>query len=297
MKRLSKKIEILFSFLFFINCNAKVIKVIKESPYELRIAQNQKAVLILFPCFSCNIENTKNEARFLENIQNEGVTTILLNYNSKLYLSDLEKNECAEKLNSIFDIHKVVKESVFIGGFSSGGNLAIILSNYLIKTKNEIQPKGAFVVDSPLDLEKLYKEAINDIKKNFSLEAVKEGIFLMNFFEKQIGKPSENIENYKTLSPYLTSCDSKVNIEYLKNIKIRFYCEPDLEWYMKNKKRNYEELNAFQLKKTYYSLLKLGAEKAELIKTVNRGIDANGNKRPHSWNIVEKQNLLKWMLD
>ena len=285
----------LIAFLFFMNGHANGL--IKEKHYELNIAPKQKAVLILFPCFPCNIENTKNEAQFLKNLKPEGITTLLLNYNMKLYLSESEKKEYSLALNSIFDRNKIVKENIFIGGFSSGGNLALLLSNYLIQTKNAIQPKGLIVVDSPLDLERLYNGAQEDVKKNVSEEAVEEGKYLIQLFNDDLGNPKANIETYKKMSPYLVSSDSKVNIEYLKDIKIRLYCEPDLEWYWTNKKRTYEELNAFHLEKTYDSLLNLGAEKVEFIKTSNRGFDGKGNKKPHSWNLIEREDLIKWILN
>ena len=42
------------------NCKAKneEIKVVKDKNYELKIATEQKAILILFPCFPCDVENT-----------------------------------------------------------------------------------------------------------------------------------------------------------------------------------------------------------------------------------------------
>lgn len=297
MIRIKKISWILLAFCFLINCNAAEVRKSKERLYKVNIASKQKAVLILFPCFPCSIEHTENEAKFLKNIGREGVTTILLNENMKLYFSDLEKEAFSTTLNLIFEQNKIVKENVFMGGFSSGGNLALLMTNYLIKTKNDLQPKGLFVIDSPLDLEKLYNGAVEDIQKNVSEEAVEEGKYLIQLLNDEIGNPKTDIENYKQFSPYLISCDSKENIEFLKNIKIRFYCEPDLEWFLKYKNRTYEELNAFQLEMTYNSLLKLGAEKAEFIKTVNRGFDVKGNKKPHSWNLVEKENLLKWILN
>jgi hypothetical protein len=39
----------------------------------------------------------------------------------------------------------------------------------------------------------------------------------------------------------------------------------------------------------------LGCTKAEFIKTENRGIRANGEIHPHSWSIVEKESLIKWI--
>lgn len=300
MKKEKKIFIILTVSLFLISCKiAKIeeIKVIKNQNYELKISNNQKAVLILFPCFPCDIENTKTEANFLKNIENDGVTTLLLNYNQKLYLTDNDKIEYAKAINNILDENKIIKRNVFIGGFSGGGNISIILSNYLLKTKNEIQPKGVFTVDSPLDLEELYNGAKNDIEKNVSEDAVNEGLFLVEMLENEIGKPNENIEKYKEFSPYLISSNTITNIEYLKNIKVRFYTEPDLEWQHKNRNRKYEDLNAYKLEQTYNSLMNLGSKKVEFVKTKNRGIRANGEKHPHSWNIVERESLLKWMID
>lgn len=295
-----KRITILFIFsLFLVNCNTKnaKIKVVKGENYELKISNDQKAILILFPCFPCDIENTKTEAKFLNNIEKEGVTTLLLNYNQKLFLTDSEKAEYAKVINSILDKNKVEKKNIFIGGFSSGGNISLLLSNFLLKTKNTIQPKGMFVVDSPLDLKELYDGAKRDVAKNVNAEAVEEGKFLTELFETEIGEPKDSIEKYKVVSPYLISCNSTTNIEFLKNIQTRFYCEPDLEWQMKNKSRKYEELNAYKLEKTYRSLINLGAKNTEFIKTENRGIRANGEKHPHSWNIVERESLLKWIFE
>lgn len=299
MQKEKRIFVMLFILLFIISCKTKseVITVVKKQNYELKISNNQSAVLILFPCFPCDIENTKNEANFLKNIEKDGVTTLLLDFNQKLYLTNKEKIEYAKIINSILDKNKIKKENIFIGGFSSGGNISIILSNFLLKTKDIIQPTGAFAVDSPLDLEELYNGAKKDIEKNISEDAVNEGFFLVELLEKEIGKPNENIEKYEEFSPYLMSSNSTTNIEFLNTIKIRLYCEPDLEWQQKNRSRKYEDLNAYKLEKTYNSLLNLGSNTVEFVKTENKGVRANGEKHPHSWNIVERESLLKWMME
>ncbi|KFF74895.1 hypothetical protein HX13_13040 [Chryseobacterium sp. P1-3] len=217
--------------------------------YEVTRSDNQKAVLVLFPCFPCDIEHTKAEAGFLKSIEKEGITTILLDYNQKLFLKESEKKEYAAVLNSIFDQHHIDKANVFIGGFSSGGNVALLLSSFLIKNENAIQPKGLLVVDSPVDLEQLYHNAEKDVAANVDPDAVEEGKFLIALFDQELGKPDENPATYKAASPYLMTSNSVENIQYLKNIKTRFYCEPDLDWQQQNKGRKFEDLNAFVLKK------------------------------------------------
>lgn len=285
-------------FLLVMSCNSRIseTKIVKESDYELAIAPNEKALLILFPCFSCDIEHTKQEAKFLNDIDKKGISTLLLNYNRKLYLTDNEKNDLIERLNQIIIQNHLEQENIYIGGFSSGGNIALLLGNELIKTKNNIQPKGVFVVDSPIDLEDLYKGSQNDVAKNVSKDAVEEGKFVIQFFDKELGSPKDSIQNYEYFSPYLLSKHLTNNIENLKNIKLRFYCEPDLEWQSLNRKRNYEDLNAFKLKNATLDLNKIGAKNVEFIETKNRGYRANGQKHTHTWNLVVQESLVNWML-
>lgn len=291
-----------FFYLFFllvVSCTTDKPenKLIITPEYELKKAHDQKAVLILFPCYPCSIEQTKSEAKFLQELDQEGITTLLLSYNQRLFLTEIEKQEYSDRLNSILDSNKVLKESIYIGGFSSGGNVAILITNYLLKTKNALQPKGVFAVDSPLDLERLYVGAKSDVQKNINSEAVEEGRFLIELFENEIGLPTIDKKRYKDFSPYIVSSNSIQNIDQLATIKTRFYTEPDLEWQLENKGRKFEEINAFTLEKAYKSLLDLGSTKVELIHTKNRGIRANGDRHPHSWNIVERESILQWMLD
>lgn len=295
-----KKINLFLSFilLFLIACTSvkKEIRVVKGANYELRIAPKSKAVLVLFPGFSENSENVKKEAPFLQNIENEGITILFLDINKKLWLSDDEKIDFSQRLNSIFKSNKIDCKNVYVGGFSSGGNVAFLLVNYLLETKNELQIKGVFAIDSPLDIEKLYKVAKGNIAKKASEDSYNEGLFLVDMLEKTLGEPSKSFENYKKVSPYLASVNYSQNIDFLKNIKIRLYTEPDLEWQKKNRNRDYEDLNAAVLEKLYHSFLDAGAKKTEFIQTKNKGFRADGIRHPHSWSIVEKAELLKWIL-
>lgn len=289
-------IPVLLLVACFYSCTHRTTTVKKGKNYELKITDPQKAVLVLFPCYPCDMTNTRTEALFLKDIEESGITTLLLNYNQKLFLTESEKVEYAKTLNTILDQNKVSKENIYIGGFSGGGNVAMLLSDFLLKTKNPLQPKGLMVVDSPIDLEAIYNEAHKDIVHNADAEAVAEGEFLIELLERTLGKPAENIEKYKTFSPYLVSCNATQNISSLKNIKTRFYSEPDLQWQSEKKKRTYNELNAYKLEQVNQSLKELGSTQTEFIATKNRGYRANGDRHPHSWNIVEQKSLINWMI-
>lgn len=296
---MKKSVFIIFTLILFGACTPKKapVQVITGKDYELKIASPQKAVLVLFPCYPCDIANTKAEAKFLKNIEKQGITTLLLNYNQRLFLSDAEKTEYAKTLNSILNEHNIATNNLYIGGFSGGGNVTMLLSGYLIKSKNAIQPKGIMVVDSPIDLEALYYDSQKDVVKNADPEAVAEGHYLIELLENAFGKPTDHLENYKNASPYLASCKITDNIAYLKDIKTRFYSEPALEWQKQQRNRTYEDLNAYKLEQASKTLKELGSTQTEFIATENRGYRANGDRHPHSWSIVEQGSLVKWMTE
>lgn len=288
---------LVISFTFQEMQSGEDISTIITPEFELIIPAKHKGLLILFPCFPCDAQNTKTEAKFIEDVTQNGIGVMLFNFNQKLFLSDSENHQLTNIISKAVKEHELKTDNIYIGGFSSGGNVSILLSNHLIKTKNNIQPKGIFAVDSPVDLERLYRTAENDVKLNVSEDAVNESTFLLQFFETNLGKPEKSMNNYEKYSPYIYSTNSVENISSLKNIKVRFYTEPDLDWQKQNKNRKFEDLNAFQLEKTYEALKKLGNNNAEYIATENKGFRANGVRHPHSWAIVDGQDLVNWMIE
>ena len=297
-----KKIHlfIAFGFLVLLSCSGakKEIRTVKSSNYELSIAPKQKAVLVLFPGFpgfSTDRKTLEKEALFLQNVENEGVTILFFNVKQKLWLNDVEKIKYADELNFILDSNKIEAKNVCIGGFSSGGNVAVLLSNHLLKTKNNIQPKGVFVIDAPLDIEKLYYNSKNNVAQKVHQDAYNEGLFLVDLLERELGEPSKSLENYQKVSPFTASSNTNENIDFLKNIKVRLYTEPDLEWQKTNRNRTFEDLNAAILEKMYRSFMAAGAKQTKFIQTKNKGFRADGTRHPHSWSIVDRESLLSWM--
>ena len=305
-----KQLSSIFLLIFVIFSCAKVdknsikkndaistIENIKTSDYELFKTNNQNGVLILFPCFPCDSKNTLSEFYIIDEANNKGISVVLMNFNQHLYLNENELESLTQTISTLFYTYKLTTQNVFIGGFSSGGNVSLLLSNFLIKNKKNVQPKGVFIVDSPIDLLSLYKVSEKNIKNSESKDALEESNWIMEEFNSKLGKPSETIEKYELLSPYTNQTENINNVLDLKNVKIRFYTEPDLDWWKKNRKNDWEDLNAFQIRNFYEELKNNGFSKIELIETKEKGIRANGTKHPHSWSIVDKTNLLNWNIN
>ena len=272
-------------------------EVIKTSEFVLFKAENQKGLLILFPCYPCDAKNTLSEFNISEISIKNDFSVLAMNLNQHLFLKPFEKQELTEQLEGIITQNNLSEKNIFIGGFSSGGNVSLLICDYLINSNSKIQPKGVFVVDSPIDLLGLYKTAKKNLEMNFSEPSVQEAKWIKDFFDNEFGNPESGIVSYEKNSPFTLKTQNVQNLKGLKKLKIRFYTEPDLKWWKQNRNNDFEDLNAFYLDQLAGKLkTEFGNQNVELIKTVNRGYRADGLRHPHSWAIVDENDLIEWMI-
>lgn len=221
-----------------------------------------------------------------------------MNYNQKLWLEKHKKQKLAEQLQSIFLENKLPTNNIYIGGFSSGGNVSLLISSFLIENKNfRLEPKGVFIVDSPIDLVALYKSSEKNLARNFSEVSVQESTWIIETLGKQFGNPNNDISKYEKYSVYTSETSNIDNLKSLKNIKIRLYTEPDTLWWKENRKADYDQMNAYYIKKLSETLKNLEFNQVEYIPTENKGYRENGDKHPHSWSIIDKKELIKWLTE
>ncbi|WKN45694.1 hypothetical protein [Tunicatimonas pelagia] len=265
--------------------------------YELVMPERKPTgVLILFGGFPETPDVVKREFEIIEPATEAGIAVALMKFNRKLWLKESEKKQLATIITQMFEENKLPIESVYIGGFSSGGNVSLLLSDYLVESEGDVQPRGAFIVDSPVDLLGLYENSLRNIERNFSPVSVQESEMIVNVLESALGKPKASIEPYEEYAVYTTKTGNTDNLSHLQDVKLRFYTEPDTVWWQENRKNEYEEMNAYFIKKMADDLAKKFGDNVEYIPTENRGYRSNGNRHPHSWSIVEVDDLIEWMI-
>lgn len=297
------KYILIFFLSFFIGCkdssvSENHVEVIIEKGFQLYKSKKEVCVLILFPGFGGGgAENTKNEFKILEKASKRDISVLMMDFDHHVFLKNAEKMGLKIKLEQLFEKHKISYKNVYIGGFSAGGNVSLLLSNYLIKSRSKISPKGVFIVDSPIDLLKIYKNSEKNIRLNHNAESVEESKWIIENFNKDFGNPSKGIQNYELNSPFTQQTLNLTNVSALKTTKIRFYTEPDIVWWKKHNGNGYEDLNAFSIEKMAEAMKKQQFLNVEVIKTSNKGYRANGDKHPHSWSIVDGNDLLDWMTE
>ena len=184
------------------------------------------------------------------------------------------------------------KPNLFLGGFSAGGSVALSYAEYLLSSDTATSLKGIFVIDPPIDLERLYLSAERMLNYNCGELIYKEATITKHYLDQAFGgSPSLNPEKYLAISPYSANSPDGGNAKWLKNIAIRLYSEPDLQFVQKKycEELRFEDINAFDLESLKAFLLKIGNRKSEYIKTAGKGF--------HSWNIIDPDELTNWMIN
>lgn len=274
-------------------------QIIEKEKYELHLPSNEvNSVLILFGGFGQGAKEIKREFVILDKAIDKNIAVLYINFNKKLWLDLKDKTQLKELVEEVLKENKLSEKKVYFGGFSSGGNVSLLLADFLKSENSFIKTKGIFSVDSPLDLLELYKVSERNIEYDFSESSVNESKFIIDFFKKALGDPENGIEKYESYSPFTMETKNVKNLANLDGMKIRFYTEPALKWWKENRMNGPEDLNAHFIEKLAYQLkIELQNSNIEYITTKDKGYRANGDRHPHSWSIVDRDDLIKWILD
>lgn len=274
---------------------SKITTIVKKD-FELIKSSDSKALLIIFPGGGSTSKETKENFKIINKATDKGISVLLMNFNRHLWIENKDSQQLKKLLTKAVEEHKLSTNKVFIGGMSIGGTVALSLSDYLFKTNSVLKPKGVFVVDSPIDLYALYESSQKDIaRKDFTEERLAEPKWIINYFEEQFGGKDSLLTNIQKISPITFATKNINNIKHLKSEKLRFYTEPDTLWLKENRQTDFESSNAYTLQKTKELLSNYNWKNIELIQTKNKGFRINGERNPHSWSIVDIDDLINWI--
>jgi hypothetical protein len=290
-------------FIISISCTpkvneiAKTYEVISNENYQLfKPTSKTSKLLFLFPGFPEEADDIKREFKILDKTLQKNIAVVMMNYNQKLWLEQKDKKILTAMMLSVLEDNNLNEKEIYLGGYSSGGNVSLLIGNHLVsKEILGLKPKGIFIIDSPLDMHALYKASEKNIARNFSDVSVNESTYIINMLEKTLGNPDVSFSSYEQNSVFTSFTENFSNVENLKNVKLRFYSEPDFDWWKENRMADPDQLNAIYIEKLSQVLNENEFREVEYISTKNRGFRANGERHPHSWSIVEIDGLLEWI--
>lgn len=280
--------------------------------YALVPQKSIQAVLILFPSYGETVENVISCNKILmQQAYDKNIMSVVVSANNN---NTLDTDTTAKRFfDTVFQEmvikYKAPKDKFILSGLSLGGMNALLYTEMSRNSKYStyLKPWAVIGIDPPVDMIDLYNGAKNAIAKyekegNQLSEsknvALKEDRFIVDDFKKLYGgSPAEFPEKYVEGSMFTRNRDDGGNAKYLIHVPVRLYCDPDILWQLKNKGRDYYDMNAANLSAMTNFLMQSGNTKAEFIPAIGKGFRVDGTRHPHSWSIVEPTDCINWILE
>lgn len=241
----------------------------------------------------------KSPYQFTRLTQEAGMMTMVTNTSKQfpeLFTTDSTMQLLDEMIQEVVQQHNIPADKIFIGGISASGTRALRFAQYCASGKAKTKIRGVFAVDSPLDLERFYNSA-SQHKKNLTNGMLWEAELMVPLFEKLFGgSPIDKHEAYKNASVFSHTDSLGGNATLLKNTDIILYHEPDIDWWMKERGCSYYDINSYDNVAFTIELRAQGNKNVELVTTTGKGFDRQGNRKPHSWTIVDEEYLVAWIV-
>jgi pimeloyl-ACP methyl ester carboxylesterase len=254
-----------------------------------------KGYVFLLPGFGESAEDVMEQTNLPNLLAANGLLTIIPTVQDGVLsfgVDSISQKTLHKIMADIVKKHNLSKEKFYIGGFSIGGSAAI---KYAENALNK--PSAVFAIDPPLDFERFYNGAKRDVRLSKN-EANEENIYMIERLEKEAGgSPSTNLNDYYDMSPYSFSDTTQAALKNILNVPLRIYTEPDITWWLKEHGADMTSMNATECSAMINELNKLGNEDASLIITHHKGYrKPNNSRHPHSWSIVDNEELITWLM-
>ncbi|MEY3501370.1 MAG: hypothetical protein RL308_3043 [Bacteroidota bacterium] len=252
--------------------------------------------LFLMPGFGETAEDVLQQTDLPKKLALNGILTIIPTFQDGVLSFGIDNLSQQSFNNIILDVrekHKLTDLDYYVGGFSIGGSTAIKFAE-----NESLKPKAIFAIDPPLDLERFYNSSKREIRLSVNNSPDEERVYMIERIEKEMGgSPETALKNYYKMSPYSFNDTTQTAIKNIIRLPLRIYSEPDVNWWLKENAEDFTGMNATECSAMINELNRLGNTKAELIITQNKGYRKPDNRRhPHSWSIVDNDELIQWLV-
>jgi len=213
------------------------------------------------------------------------------------YVYDDDLTAMVSLIREVATAHRIPSGKVVVAGVSAGGIGAVRYAEYCASHECEaIKPKAVISVDAPLDFEHWWNSQVINLRRGDPGSNLEESRSILEALRQALGgSPTEARVVYRAKSPFLAMDNDGGNARLIK-IPIRLYTEPDINWLLDNWKRDYYTSNAVDQAALILQLRAQGNRNAELITTSGKGRNSDGTRNPHSWTIVDEDDLLNWIM-
>ncbi|XOV67712.1 MAG: hypothetical protein ACFHU9_00810 [Fluviicola sp.] len=264
--------------------------------YGIRTVEEPIGALVLLPSFYEQAEGVlSNNSVLIKTAFENGLLVIVPTINHHLCL----QQPAVDFLNNVFSDaiarYNIPETNFVLAGFSLGGINVLRYAELAFENDlaTRIQPRAVLAVDPPVDLVSLYNREMEQLAKDSTYAEAK---MVLEGIQKDIGTPTANYERFVQYSAYSRAEDQGGNLKYLKDIPVRVYCDPDINWWMENRNFSLHDINVTDISAMILKLKELGNDDAAFINALGKGYRLDGNRHPHSWSLIDPDECMDWVL-
>ncbi len=209
-----------------------------------------------------------------------------------------EVKELADRIGAVLKGAGLEGAPVFLAGLSLGGTRALRLAAHLSESGDAppFHLAAVAIVDAPLDMARLWETERRAGELSFHPAAADEGRWVTYLLETHLGGAPENASaRYAEYSPFSRTAPDGGNAAILRDLPTRAYHEPDVDWWIENRRKSYYDMNSIDLAALINQLRVLGNENAQLVSSHARRAGYPGAS-PHTWSVVDNEELVEWFL-
>ncbi len=254
-------------------------------------------VLVLLAGFGQRADDTPPETKLHKVAYANGILTVFYAGGNKMYADSVTNAKLSAVMKDVLRTYAVKSSSFVLGGYSAGGMIAmryVELCNEFPKNY-PIQPRGVFIVDSPIDVFTIYDQLEESARNKYSELATDEAVRIMGYMKADFGIPKENKKTYAALTAFSMDKNLSQNEKFLVNTAVRTYHDVDIAWRITNRNQTVHNSNYEVTAELINRLVLMGNKNAEFMQTFQTGYRANGQRHPHSWSIVNEVELVQWL--
>ena len=268
--------------------------------YYFAIAPEQiDGAVVLFPGFGQIAESVLVSTALPEVAYQNNLLTLVYAGGQRLTADSLVAGHITRMLRDALDRFDIPTDKFALGGFSSGGTIALRYTQLCHQHPEAypIQPAAVFMGDSPVDLFRLWAMQEENLQPGNADVSIEEAKRLETALQTAYGAtPRENPDIYRDLSPFSLNPIFGENERWLQDVAVRTYHDVDINWRIQERGQSVFYRNYVASSELINRLRKAGNKRAEFIQTFQTGYRRNGQRHPHSWSIIDAEECVAWIL-
>lgn len=187
---------------------------------------------------------------------------------------------------------------LLFAGLSLGGTRALRVAIEIRRHRHwPLRLAAVALVDAPLDMIRVWTAERKAAADGFGSASSGQGRWVSYLLETRLGGPPDQARaRYVAYSPFVFGEPGGGNAAVLEGLPLRAYHEPDVNWWIEQRRKSYYQMNSIDLAALVDELRLAGSQEAELITTTGARDGYGVGSSPQSWSIVDNADLVRWFL-